>query len=286
MMYVLMARAAPRAVIFRRGPTRHVQLLSWNLDTDEIVPGQWFKGRVYERRCDLSPDGELLIYFAAKFWRDPEAWTGISRPPYFTALALWMKDTSYGGGGLFDSANRVGLNHRAGDFALAAGFALPPGFDVHPIAPWAGGGEDHPIWSMRLERDGWTLISEAKVVNCDYKASVQLQLDPPETWEKPHPLAPERYTLQMNISGIGERQGAMYRMEHFVGDSHPIGRSDWADWAPNGDLLFTRGYSIYRLPFAGGELVPLAEAREIVNLADATFAEREAPPEARRWISG
>lgn len=285
MIYVLMAREAPRAVIFRRGPTRYVQLLTWNLDTDEIVPGQWFKGRIYERRCDLSPDGELLIYFAAKFWRQPEAWTGISRPPYFTALALWMKDTSYGGGGLFDGANSVGLNHADDDFALAAGFELPPSFDVHPIAPWAGGGEDEPIWSMRLARDGWTLISEAKVVNRDYKAQVWMQLEPPMTWEKPHPLAPERYTLQASISGILERDGAFYRMEHFAGDSHAIGRSDWADWAPSGDLLFSRGYSLFRLPFANGELAPLAEAREIVNLADATFTECEAPAEARRPIS-
>jgi hypothetical protein len=228
-MYAILAREAPRAVIFRRGPNRRVLLLSWDLETDAIVPGQWFKGRIYERRCDLSPDGRLLIYFAAKFWRQPEAWTAISKPPYFTALALWMKETAWGGGGLFDSATSIGLNHHHDEFQLADGFALPPSFDVHP-------------------------------------------------------LAPERYTLQSSITGIGERQGAFYRMEHFVGDSHPIGRSDWADWAPNGDLLFTRGCSIYRLPYANGELAPLAEAREIADLADATFTELPAPPEARQWF--
>src|ERR1043165_3358949 len=145
MIYVLMAREAPRAVIFRRGPTRRVLLLSWDLETDEIVPGQWFKGRVYEHRCDLSPDGRLLIYFAAKFWRTPEAWTAVSQPPYFTALARWMKETAWGGGGLFDSATSIALNHDDEDFALAAGFALPPEITVHAIAPWAGGGEDEPI---------------------------------------------------------------------------------------------------------------------------------------------
>jgi len=137
---------------------------------------------------------------------------------------------------------------------------------------------------MRRALDGWTRTSAAKVTSVDYKASVQMQLEPPETWEKPHPLAPDRYTLQSSLTGLGERQGATYRMEHFVGDSHAIGRSDWADWAPNGDLLFTRGYAIYRLRWANGELAPLAEAGEIANLADATFAEREPPPEARQWF--
>ena len=284
MIYVLMAREASRAVIFRRGPTRRVLLLSWDLETEEIVPGQWFKGRVYEHRCDLSPDGRLLIYFAAKFWRNPEAWTAISKPPYFTALALWMKETAWGGGGLFDSATSIALNHADEDFALAAGFALPPEITVRPIAPWAGGGEDEPVLSTRLARDGWRLTSEGHVVNRDRKASVWLQVEPPMTWEKLHPLAPERYTLQASITGIKERQGAFYRMEHFVGDSHPIGRSDWADWAPNGDLLFTIGYSIYRLRYAGGALAPLAEARKIADLTVAAFREVPAPPEARQWF--
>lgn len=285
MIYVLMARDAPRAVIFRRGPRRQVLLLSWNLDTDAIEPGQWFKGRIYERRCDLSPDGELLIYLAAKQWMQNGTWTAISRPPYFTALALWRKLTTYGGGGLFESSRSVALNHAEDDFALAEGFQLPPSFDVHPIAKWAGGGEDEPIWSRRLARDGWTLTSEAKVVNRgDYKASVWMQLEPPMTWEKLHPLVPDRYTLQMSISGIRERQGAFYRMEHFVGDSHVLGRSDWADWSSSGDLLFARDFSLYRLAYANGELAPLSEAREIANLAGATFVERAAPPEAQRWF--
>lgn len=188
------------------------------------------------------------------------------------------------GGGLFDGATSIALNHDDEDFALAAGFALPPEITVHAIAPWAGGGEDEPILSTRLARDGWRLTSEGHVVNRDRKASVWLQVEPPMTWEKRHPLAPERYTLQASITGIKERQGAFYRMEHFVGDSHPIGRSDWADWAPNGDLLFTIGYSIYRLRYAGGVLAPLAEGRKIADLTDATFREVAAPPEARQWL--
>ncbi len=91
-----------------------MQCLLWNLDTDSIVPGQWFKGSIDEQCCDLSPDGKLLVYFARK--TDPkqnpgeEYWTAISRPPYFTALALWFKGSNYNGGGLFESNERVLIN--------------------------------------------------------------------------------------------------------------------------------------------------------------------------------
>src|SRR3954471_8954564 len=112
-LYVLVARAHRRAVIFRRGPTRLVRLLSWNLANDTIEPGQWFKGRIYERRCDLSPDGELLAYFAATHRPPYHSWTAISRPPWLTALTLWPKGDGWGGGGLFESPLWFKLNHRA-----------------------------------------------------------------------------------------------------------------------------------------------------------------------------
>ena len=98
---VLLARSAPDAVVLRRGPTRWVQLLRWRTDCDRFEPGQWFKGRVYDRRSDLSPDGSLLIYFASKFngrtLADREytyAWTAVSRPPHFTALRRGRRGTA------------------------------------------------------------------------------------------------------------------------------------------------------------------------------------------------
>ncbi len=115
---LILARSAPTAVVLRRGPSRWVQLWTWNTARDEFQPGQWFHGRIYDRRCDLSPDGSLLLYFASKFTgktlADPDytyAWTAISKPPYFTALALWPKGDCWHGGGLFETIRRVWLNH-------------------------------------------------------------------------------------------------------------------------------------------------------------------------------
>src|SRR5688500_7843573 len=65
-VFGIMARSAPVAALLRRGPSRWVQMLRWHAGTDTVEPGQWFRGRIYERRCDLSPDGRLFLYFASK----------------------------------------------------------------------------------------------------------------------------------------------------------------------------------------------------------------------------
>src|SRR5438034_1313362 len=89
-LFGLLARQAPVGLLLRRGPTRWVQLTLCHTDTDVLEFGQWFHGKLFERRCDLSPDGSFFIYFASKYGRSQfDTWTAISRPPYFTALALW-----------------------------------------------------------------------------------------------------------------------------------------------------------------------------------------------------
>ena len=133
----LLARDVPRAVILRRGPSRRVQLLLWSTDTDTFVEGQWFYGRIYEWGCDLSPDGKLFLYLARKaktqerqMSRTTHKWTALSRPPYFTALALWPCGDSWNGGGMFLSHHSLwlcydrrylkGLTYK--HFSIEAGF--------------------------------------------------------------------------------------------------------------------------------------------------------------------
>src|SRR5688572_29305935 len=105
------------AVIFRRGPSKLTQQLVWDLETDEITRGQWIGGHVYTRRCDISPDGKYLVAAFTNYsqslrdrskykFKDEwlaSGWTAISRPPYFTALALWFTGGAWNGGGLWES---------------------------------------------------------------------------------------------------------------------------------------------------------------------------------------
>jgi hypothetical protein len=56
----IVARNAAVAVIFRRGPSRRVRMLKWNLSNDRIEGGQWIDAGVRVTRCDVSPNGELM----------------------------------------------------------------------------------------------------------------------------------------------------------------------------------------------------------------------------------
>jgi len=166
-LFPIFAREKSVCVIFRRGPSKWTQLILWNTETDEITNGQWFKGRIYERRCDLSPDGTKLIYFAQKInsktINDDEytyAWTAISKPPYLTALALWAKGDCWHGGGLFHTNYTVFLNHKP-EIAKPHPNHLPNGLKIIPNS--AACGEDDPIYSQRLDRDGWNVVQEWKV---------------------------------------------------------------------------------------------------------------------------
>ena len=109
-----MAQTAPVALILRRGPSAWYHLIRWNTRADTFEHGAWFKGRIYEERCDLSPDGSLFLYFALQGSRFRStyagAWTAVSRTPWLHALALWPQGHTWGGGGRFLGDREVALH--------------------------------------------------------------------------------------------------------------------------------------------------------------------------------
>src|SRR5436190_3673632 len=139
LLYGLLARESSKAILFRRGPSKKVLLISWDTDSDTFEEGQWLNGRIYERRCDLSPNGELLVYFAAKF--PHSSWTAVCRPPYLTALAMWPKGDAWGGGGLFATNTKLQLNHPGSQMVVGDDFRLPKWLRVEQLAT-GGRGED------------------------------------------------------------------------------------------------------------------------------------------------
>src|SRR4051794_37027692 len=56
-LHVLLARDANVGLVIRRGPSKSVCTILWNRERDTFKLGQWMRGRIYERRSDLSPDG-------------------------------------------------------------------------------------------------------------------------------------------------------------------------------------------------------------------------------------
>ncbi len=279
-LFVLFARKAPMALIFRRGPSKWVQLIKWNTKSDIFEPGQWFNGRIYERRSDLSPDGSLLIYFAQKITAESQkdreytyAWTAISKPPYLTALALWPKGDCWHGGGSFKSAKVVLLNHKP---EVAAPHKKHKPHRLLLVIPNAQAhGEDDPIFSQRLERDGWKLVVPWKTENSHHGYHT-LQ---PEIRERPNLSATQVVRLTRSIERLEYSEDFLVRNLKST-QSVIIERASWADWDQQGRLVFAKDGIV----FSGS----ISQAGELVEwkLIDLNSSKPEpvSPPDwATKW---
>lgn len=249
-LYAILAREARTGVIFRRGPSKQVQLIRWDLRDDSFEHGQWLMGRIYERRCDLSPSGRLLVYFAATNRAPYGSWTAISKPPFFTALALWPKGNAWGGGGVFEDEDTLLLNHSLewDNVELADGFRLKPGMQIKPCGERSGRGEDKPINGMMRERDGWRSVEGGEGHFGDLNATTLYRFSKPQIMEK---LGPNGRRLQMILYAVGRRNEAWYDIDHRVIDRDgavlvDLAESSWADW-DGGDLVFARHGCLYRM---------------------------------------
>ncbi len=281
-LYVILARAAPVAVVFRRGPARRVQIVKWSTDTDTFEEGQWFHGRIYERRCDLSPDGSRLVYFAQKI--NPRtmassygiSWTAISTLPFLTALALWPKGDCWSGGGLFKSDWSLLLNHSSLD-ATPHPEHLPPK-RLRVTCGSFSRGEDQPIMAARMTRDGWKLVQSGSY---PWKGR-RPRTERPEVWTRE---APNREcTLVQSLDALDFKAfGGPYMTSFLVRRSGrpdiPITRARWADWDQAGRLVFAREGCLFRVTLGADGL----REKILVDLNPNKPRSLKAPEWATRW---
>jgi hypothetical protein len=292
----IVARGGDIAVIFRRGPSRRTRLIVWNLQSDTLELGQWFKGRIYARRSDLTPAGDKLVYFAASFRAPYYSWTAISRPPWLTALALWPKGDCWGGGGLFESPRHLKLNHRTkpkssapeqDELRLAPGGRLPKGFRVEALHEHSGWGEDDPIFSMRLARDGWCFDQNAPASSESKSNRFWCRFDPPIMRRRPLARTRTKTTepcLRVSLHAISERQGRWYIETADLVDAEDrvlrdLGRVDWADADGAGGVLFGKDGCLFRIRSPS----LTAKPKLVANLNEMAFEAIASPIAARRW---
>jgi hypothetical protein len=160
-LYLLYASASPKVIILRRGPTKWVQQIVWNTETDMFTYGQWFRGGIKTYDCDVSPSGDYLIYFAQKYGvKDPayQTFTAVSKTPTFTAMTLWSLGDSWAGGGIFIDDKTLWLNHPEGKREAHQDhtntlFTLVPFPQDHSL-------QKIPIERYRILREGWVLTEK------------------------------------------------------------------------------------------------------------------------------
>jgi hypothetical protein len=284
-LFVILARNPRDAVIFRRGPSKQVLLIKWDRKSDSFEIGQWFKGRIYEDRCDLSPSGNLLVYLAAKHRGPIPTWTAVSKPPYLTAVALWPNLGTWGGGGLFDDEHSLRLSHIFDDVKLAEGFALSKSVKVSSLGNRSGAEAINSIHHIRLLRDGWHLHPEGTLVAVKSKKPAASRMA--RIYEREMVGKKSTHILRMKIHGavVGDDK---YAPDYEVLDRRrnsvlSLPRLDWADWDDNGDLLFTKAGKLFRLA-AGRNAENWAKpAKELADFSALTFAEKKAPKWAQHW---
>ena len=157
-LHALLASDGKTGLIIRRGPSKTVAVIGWNRRKDTFQVGQWLRGRIYERRCDLSSDGVWFIYFAMNGRWDSKtkgSWTAISRTPYLKAVTLLAKGDCWNGGGLFTGKNRYWLNG-FGHVPMQVYPKLVEDTSYRPVEHY--GGECPGVYYLRLQREGWKIV--------------------------------------------------------------------------------------------------------------------------------
>lgn len=286
---VILARNAPRALILRRGPSRWVQTILWHTNGDTFDYGQWFHGRIYECRSDLSPDGDLFIYCALKINRHALqdasytfAWTAISRPPFLTALALWPHGNTYHGGGMFLDRHTVQVDRD------------PHHMEHHPKHPPSGLNVVMPCATSVLQRPAFARPDDARERLNDwtlwevgsrgvYRRGSGWTERKSTVWQKAHPS--RHFQLVRVVTGdntdLPKNSDALqYIVEDTAGGTRrPLIGVSWADWDQKGRLTYAREGCLYATSDNHPE-------RDVTMLADFNAQrpyELVAPEWARRW---
>ncbi len=271
-LFGILARQANVGILLRRGPSKWVRLIKWFVGEDRFEFGQWFKGRVYEDRCDLSPSGRLLIYFASKInertladspsfletiWaiagleagqssHYTYAWTAVSKPPWFTALALWPKGDCWRGGGLFEDESTVRVNHSPTE-ARPHPNHLPSQLTVQATSV-----ASELLRSERLKRDGWVLEQEGEFIHSSKSGYRTIQ---EEVYGKlsrggehdllmMHTLMRYKHSLTFRVRSKGN------------GSTTELGEATWSDWDQCGRLICAKDGKLLHYRLEGDSFVP------------------------------
>ncbi len=264
-LYCIFAREAPKAVIFRRGPSKQVRLIGWDVATNRFELGQWFKGRIYAEKSDLSPSGKSLIYYAAKYNYGSEhgTWIALSTPPYLTAHTLWPATGTWNILSLFETDARLALATYRSDSSLKPiePFRVPQGLTVN-CRPWPGYFHvraDHD----RLLRDGWIVDTGDPI----YRGQ---NADTPLVYSK---LIVDDFRLRVTAKSDGTLSHAIFKGDESAKELH----AEWADTYGE-RLYFSHGGRLLT-----GDLSRPSMSTVLADFTDMQFEEVVSPLSAVEW---
>ena len=233
-----------------------------------FIRGQWVHHRVYESSGDVSFDGKLVVYHGFNGHRvsGRAGWTAVSRPPFFTALAMWKHEFP-GGGGLFTGNRELVV------FDSLAAKVEPPLLPSRKLF-------SVDSCSERLRCRGWISAGENKLPKWpppwpDGSANFM--------WTRPWGsefslIHNERIGGWMRMEG-GRRRIRFKIHRQSTGEEFPLERADWADVDHRDRLAFTRDGKLYVMELQKGALCE----RMLADFTEDLPQPAEPPAWALRW---
>jgi len=148
-VYLLAARSAPRIVILQRKRSRLFHIISIETKKSRVEEGSWFRGKLYVGRCDISFDGNFMVYLA--MGATGNTWNGLCRLPRLKTLVSANNTGTYNGGGYFQGQRLLRTNGWLDIDSRWPEYDHP--FDLEPYKAEHGG--DLGVIYARLRRDGF-----------------------------------------------------------------------------------------------------------------------------------
>ncbi|MDQ2715547.1 MAG: hypothetical protein M3Z08_11620 [Chloroflexota bacterium] len=251
----------------------------WHTENDAFEEGQWFHGRIYEQQSDLSPDGSLFLYRARKN-ETPEReasattykWTAISRPPYYTALALWPLGDDWGGGGMFLDNRTVWICHQSDHLKQWRHKKLTIHASFRPGR-----------FSEKRIRDGWHLVQKGlfSFERIPYGRGLPVKgvTQQPTIWYKQHPVRRYRLIQEYYREPNFSFEALTYLVNEETNEEHLIEGTTWIDWDHRGRLVFARAGKLFA---STDPAIPL-QTQMIADFNANTPTSVIAPAWARQW---
>ena len=269
-LFGIPARDAPVVAVLRRGPSAWCHIGRWSVGaTPSYEAGSWLRATVYPQRCDLSPDGRWLAFFALSGraeWSAGATFLAVSRLPWATALAAWGTGSTWTLGMQFvtdRSVWEVGEPDE-GDAApcrerYGLGFVRNASYAVERRCGWQETADSPP----RNPRDPWEIARAPHVTMVTPAPASDTALEVTGAFAAFRSHDTEHY---------GEPE---YRLRSAAGTETLTG-VQWAGWAPDGRLLVATTDG--RLQVRSGP--------DIVWETDLAALEPDPappPPQARSW---
>ncbi len=227
-IHLLAAKEAPIIVILQRKRAKLFHIITVHTEKHWVNQGSWFLGMIYAFDCDVSFDGQFMIYLARG--AKGNSWTGLCRLPWLKTLAHADCRAETTGGGTF------------GDYALLmtdarlqqSSFGSEHPFALKPLPKERFGGGACNLY-FRLKRDGFRRLGDNWGRSEQFDHTYRIVCTGDDGWG----MSPSLYHPELKVRYLGFDGAYQYG---FSLDDYPqiVDGALWATWDSGGALWVAR----------------------------------------------